>query len=166
MDRRRSRGQSSPRLIALDLAGCCGVVHTDGYVDAWQLSLKSDAIKDQRLLRLYSRMMEVYREHPYEAIGAEHSAFGSPSGSVKAMHNEFLGVLKLVSLHLDLKHPVYLYYPTSIKKFATGNGKADKLEVIAACRSKLGIETDSSDIADAAWVLEMLKQEALTWKSS
>lgn len=146
-----------PPLLALDMAGCCGVVHSDGYVDAWQLAYKDDDPKSIRLQRLYEHLMQAKQEHPYEYIGAEESAFGSPNGRVKAMHNEYLGVLKLVGSMLGC--PVYLYKPTSIKKFATGNGRADKAQVVAACREKLGVMTTSDDVADAAWVLAMLKQE-------
>lgn len=139
------------------MAGCCGVVHSDGYVDTWQLSHKGDDPKDLRLVRLWDNLTITHSLHPFGAIGAEHSAFGSPSGSVKALHNEYLGVLKLFGAMYDCK--VYLYYPTSIKKFATGSGLASKDDVMAEAASKLGIVTDSNDVADAAWVLEMLKQE-------
>jgi crossover junction endodeoxyribonuclease RuvC len=139
------------------MAGCCGVVHSDGWVDTWQLSHKGDDPKSLRLNRLYSNLVSAWHNHPYQYIGAEESAFGSPNGRVKAMHNELLGVLKLVGNMLDC--PVYLYKPTQIKKFATGNGRAEKSDVVAACREKLGIDTDSDDVADAAWVLAMLKQE-------
>lgn len=41
-----------------------------------------------------------------------------------------------------------------IKKFATGNGRAKKDEMIQACKEKLGIDPIDDNHADAAWIYD------------
>ena len=150
----------NPPILALDMAGLCGVAHSDGYIDEWQVSQKGDDPKSLRLLRLYQRLLDMSETHPFSILGAEESAFGSPSGYVRSMHNELLGVLKLGGVMPGC--PVHLYKPTTIKTFATGNGRADKADVLLACKKKLRLKTTSDNIADAAWVLQLVKRDA--WK--
>lgn len=44
--------------------------------------------------------------------------------------------------------------PTSIKKFATGSGRARKNEMIAAARTKWGVKVHADHEADALWICE------------
>lgn len=43
---------------------------------------------------------------------------------------------------------------TTIKKLATGNGRADKGAMIQAAVDRWGVDVDDPDLADAAWVAE------------
>lgn len=140
------------------MAGSTGVVHSNGSISVWTLSYKSDDNRALRLERLYDYVMAAHKENPFEYLGTEESAFGSPNGRVKALHNEYLGVLKLAGCQLDIP-PVFLYKPKTIKKFATGSGNASKDDMVAAAWDKLKIRTDSYDVADALWVLELMKKE-------
>ena len=45
--------------------------------------------------------------------------------------------------------------PTTLKKFATGTGKAKKPEVIASAIRRLGYERHDDNEADALWLLQM-----------
>jgi Holliday junction resolvasome RuvABC endonuclease subunit len=42
--------------------------------------------------------------------------------------------------------------PNSVKKYATGNGHANKIAVYGAAQKRLGYEGDSHDEADALWL--------------
>ena len=133
------------------------MAHSSGVYREWELSHRKDEVRAQRLVRLYDNLSHLIQYRPFEVIGAEDSSYGSPYAGIKAMHNELLGVLKLFAAQNEL--PLYLYKPSEIKKFATGVGNADKDAMVAACRKRLRIKTDSNNVADAAWVLQMTKRE-------
>jgi|GEM_PF-5559580 len=44
--------------------------------------------------------------------------------------------------------------PTALKKFATGNGRAKKPQMIRAAATLLGVNTTDDNIADACFVLD------------
>lgn len=51
-----------------------------------------------------------------------------------------------------ITHDVLDVAPSTLKVFATGNGRADKFDVILAARERLGYEGKSDDEADALWL--------------
>lgn len=65
--------------------------------------------------------------------------------------SEFRGILLEVCDELSLPEPVFLNV-MSIKKYATGNGRATKLDMINACVEKYGYRPRTDDEADAFWV--------------
>lgn len=109
--------------------------------------------------------LEAYgRGDPIRVIVAE-TAFGfsQKSGFAVDVGPELRGVMKAwASLHgADYK----IVWPSSLKKFATGNGaagrglkgKAKKQPMIDAAREKLGYTGDDPDEVDAKWILEFHK---------
>lgn len=67
--------------------------------------------------------------------------------------SEFRGILLEVCDTLDLPEPVFLNV-ASIKKFATGSGRATKLDMINACVTKYNYRPRTDDEADAFWVFK------------
>lgn len=65
--------------------------------------------------------------------------------------SEFRGILLEVCDELNLPEPVFLNV-SSIKKFATGSGRATKLDMIRACVEKYNYRPRTDDEADAFWV--------------
>jgi len=65
---------------------------------------------------------------------------------------ELRGILMEICDELDLPEPEFLNAIT-IKKFATGNGKATKDEMIAACQKNWGIIPFDDNEADATAIL-------------
>ena len=45
--------------------------------------------------------------------------------------------------------------PTTLKKFATGKGNAQKNDMAAAAKAKLGYNSPSDDIIDAVWLAKL-----------
>ena len=48
--------------------------------------------------------------------------------------------------------------PVDIKRLATGRGNAEKHEMVAAARARLGFEGDDDNTADALWLLEWARR--------
>lgn len=61
---------------------------------------------------------------------------------------ELRGILLEVCDEMDLPEPEFVN-PSTLKKFATGNGRADKAAMIRACREKYRYEPVDDNAADA-----------------
>lgn len=61
---------------------------------------------------------------------------------------ELRGILLEVCDELDLPEPEFVN-PATLKKFATGDGRATKEQMIAACKNKYGIVPVDDNAADA-----------------
>lgn len=62
--------------------------------------------------------------------------------------SEFRGILLEVCDECDLPEPFFVN-PISLKKFATGSGKATKSQMIAACKKSYGVVPIDDNAADA-----------------
>lgn len=61
---------------------------------------------------------------------------------------ELRGILLEVCDELDLPEPEFVN-PSTLKKFATGNGRADKAAMMRACEEKYGFCAADDNVADA-----------------
>jgi Holliday junction resolvasome RuvABC endonuclease subunit len=68
---------------------------------------------------------------------------------------ELGGVVRMVLADEHEQHPEMAWVvipPSSLKKYATGSGKADKTAMVVAARERLGWDGMSHDQADATWL--------------
>lgn len=64
----------------------------------------------------------------------------------------------------DLGLPMHRVNPSTLKKHATGDGRAKKDKVVAAARERLAWNGTDDNEADALWVLDIARlQEEGTW---
>lgn len=148
------------KILALDPAMHCGFAHSDGYSGVWRLDVIGTGHPGLRLIRLRDLLLGAHREWGFDVIAYEEASFGSPNQNVKALHNELRGVIRMVAAEVGCK-PVDGYAPTTIKKFATGSGNADKAQMVAAwARHHPGRPVTDDNEADALWLLEMATHNA------
>ena len=95
-------------------------------------------------------VIEFIHKHNIKQIVAEGVNVGTHFTAVKSL-SELHGILLEVCDELDLPEPEYVN-PLTLKKFATGNGKANKLDMISACRTRYNFNPRSDDEADAFWL--------------
>lgn len=69
----------------------------------------------------------------------------------------FRGLLLAIACRLDI--PVTRAPVGSVKKFATGNGNADKAAMTEAAEAAFGVTPSSDDEADAIWVAAWTRSE-------
>ena len=65
--------------------------------------------------------------------------------------SEFRGILCEVCDELDLPEPIFVNVAT-LKKWATGNGRADKAQMMCACASRFHFEPSDNNVADACLI--------------
>lgn len=147
------------RILALDPANACGFAHSDGHYGVWNLTTSGTEHAGRRLNRLADLIRQAHADWGFDRIVYEDAGFGAGRGQLHtmAMHNELRGIIKATACYLGL--PFEGYKPTTIKKFATGSGNAKKPQMIAALKTRLGIETTNDNIADALWILELAKSD-------
>ena len=70
-----------------------------------------------------------------------------------------LGQLRGVFLLLlyDMNIPTTVVPPSSLKKFATGNGNASKERMVKSACKTFSLDVESDDIADALWLAQLAK---------
>ena len=87
-----------------------------------------------------------------DLVVMEGYSFGSKGRAVFQI-GELGGVLRMTAYRMGV--PVVEIAPGNLKKFATGNGKAGKDQMLAAAIRKLAYDGFSNDEADAMWLLSM-----------
>jgi len=142
------------KILALDPANSCGYAHSSGQRGVWLLG---DPYS--RLQRFRNQLLQAADRWGCDLLAYEDAAFGSINPHTAAAHNELAGIIKLVAAELCVE--TRSYKPATIKKFATGSGRAQKPQMIRACETILGLRVTSDDEADAIWILEMAKQNYL-----
>jgi Holliday junction resolvasome RuvABC endonuclease subunit len=136
-------GKRSTRLLALDVAThtgfCC-----DTASGVWNFTPKRDESAGMRVIRFKGKLKEICAIEGIRMIVFERvSGFHKNAIIVAA---ELIGVLKLFCEENQIEYKAYS--AKEIKKFATGNGNANKAKMIEAARKyKANIESD--DEADA-----------------
>jgi len=140
------------RILAIDPGPSCGYAHSAGKSGVWQLASSSEEFRGMKYVRLFEHLTEMERTHGIDLLIWEDATFGAKNqfNALRA-HNEFAGVLLLFAGHHQLK--VDTVHPTSLKKFATGNGRATKGDMIRAASERFLVDIRSDDHADALCVL-------------
>lgn len=114
----------------------------------------------ERTLHVALSISELYASHIPDSINIEGLAFAMRGDATR----DLAGLLFTIVNVLSLKHPGVvpnLIPPTTLKKFATGSGKAKKENMIAALPdidrqrfidAKFKKTTGLADLADAYWL--------------
>lgn len=127
-----------------------GYYHTAGHYGVWHLTVSGSEHHGNALVRLRDHLRRAFDEWGFDRLAFEEGSFGSHNPNIQAVHNELRGVIKLVAAELGV--PFRGFNPATLKKFATGNGRAKKPQMIRAAETMLGVLTTDDNIADAAFV--------------
>lgn len=149
-------GQRSPlirnQVLSLDIATHTGFhsVHDSGTWD-FSESLHRNNNKQHKAFR--DTLIDYIKKHGIRQIIAEDVSAGTSKGgfksSVKLAH--FHGIMFEVCDDLGLPEPI-LINPKSVKKWATGDGNADKEKMVRFCIQRWGITPVDDNEADATHI--------------
>jgi Holliday junction resolvasome RuvABC endonuclease subunit len=145
-------------ILALDIGTHCGWAHSCGLSGTWDLSVKRDESSGMRLIRLRSKLREIFDGEGVDIVFFEAVRFaGGKTGRAIPVMGELQGVIKLWA---ELKKIPYKGLSSSeVKKFATGKGNAGKPAMKEAALKKWGgvVEGCDDNEVDAKWILELGK---------
>ena len=149
------------KIIALDLGGTSAFATNDGEVGHWDMTRKGKAKRPECLANFWAELdlqimcmgdldVLIY-ERPFARGAAATRALWGYAGICEALaHHHGAAVLDLT--------------PGQIKKWATGNAKATKEEMLVAAK-KLGYGGENEHEADAYCLMKYAVAEAIKGKS-
>lgn len=148
-------------------SGYCLINEAGDVINYGQIKSNKEQNTYDRALNMALSIVDLIDRHKPIAINIEGLAFGIRGDATR----DLAGLLFTIINVVKMKHPtipVTTYAPTSIKKRATGSGKAKKPEMIAALPEDVrnsiieaGFKktTGLADIADAYWIAQMSVQK-------
>jgi Holliday junction resolvasome RuvABC endonuclease subunit len=138
-------------ILAIDPATRFGWAHGD---DRGAVFLSGES-HGEKLDCLYEWLTSFVTMYPVELIAFEDAGFASKHRETAAFHGELRGIILLFAERRGLA--TFRVNPSSLKKWATGNGRAEKRQMIQAMSTMFGLKIDDPDACDARWVLEYAK---------
>lgn len=156
------------RILSIDQSYTCSgiVVLNDGHMEHCEVfkTKKPDDAKDMkqtyhRAFLVSERIAKLAKDYNPDLISIEGLAFGMRGNATRDLAGlQFVIVVELIE---RLKYDVEVLSPLTVKKFATGSGKAKKIEMIEALPENihkkfldLGVKktTGLGDLADAYFI--------------
>ena len=146
-------------ILALDAATTTGFAHSNGKHGIWNLGPATIR------LRTFKELIDkAIQEWGCDCIAYEQASYGAGGrkgeGGVQwqtiVFHNQLRGIIELVSQERMIK--CQAFHPSTIKAFATGNGRAKKEQMIAACITHYKFKPIDDNEADAVFILELAKR--------
>ena len=141
----------SGRLCKEQLLGLDVATHTGYYSlpvsGTWNFTESRSRNDNKQHKAFRDTLTEFILRYGIRQIVAEDISVNNYFTDIKKL-SEFRGILLEVCDELDLPEPVFVNVVT-LKKFATGNGKADKKAMMAACVSRYRFYPQDDNQADA-----------------
>lgn len=139
-------------ILALDIATHTGYysTHSSG---TWDFTEKKSNDWKQHL-DFRTTLINYITTNNIRFIAAEDVNVGGQFSGMRKL-SEFRGILMEVCDELNLPEPIFVNV-SSIKKFATNNGKADKKEMIKAMIERYGKTPIDDNECDAFWLFTLI----------
>lgn len=132
-------------ILALDVASHCGYFSRHG-AGTWNLT-ESRRRNDNKMHGSFRTLLiDFIRKHNIKQIVAEDVSMNRHFYDLRRL-SELRGVLLEVCDELNLPEPEFIN-PTTLKKWATGDGHATKLMMVEACK-KYGYVPNDDNASDA-----------------
>jgi len=155
---------NSMKILAIDPGNNCGYCWLGGTkrrYGCWAL-VRKDEHEGGRLLRLREYMHKAADAWGIDRIAYEESSLGAGGRKhgiqwpTVVLHNQLRGIVLLVAAEIGAEAlPVN---PMTLKKWATGNGRAKKPDMIRAAATHYGVETEDDNVADAVLLAGFARQ--------
>ena len=120
-------------ILSLDIATHCGYYSTHA-AGTWDFTQKTGKSAIEQHLNFYNTLVDFIQKY-----------------NIKL--SEFRGILYLICAQLGLPEPKFINVST-VKKWATGDGKADKEKMIEFCKKRWNIDPVDDNMADATHIFK------------
>ncbi len=142
-------------ILAIDQASHCGWAISNEIYGVWDLTTKKDESQGMKLLRFKAKLKEVCEKEQIELIAYERVAGQHAQSIIHAAK-----LVAIIETYCDEVGINYRAYSAGeVKKFATGNGNANKEKMIEAAKEKLGYTGKDDNEADALWILNLCQND-------
>jgi Holliday junction resolvasome RuvABC endonuclease subunit len=140
-----------PVVMGLDLSlTATGIAHVDGSVETFKPKADPNAnCGMDRMCEIRDYLLHVVGDvRDHELVMVEGLAFDAHDTS--RWQAQLAGLIRATLF--DYHVPFLLAPPSTVKKYATGNGKAKKEQVVNAAQKRLGYDGYDHNEADALWL--------------
>ncbi|MBF0648608.1 hypothetical protein IR083_07235 [Dysgonomonas sp. GY75] len=133
-------------LLSLDIATRTGYfsIHGSG---TWNFNETKKRNNNKQHKAFYETISSFIKDNGVKLIVAEDINVNNYFTDIKKL-SQFHGLLYLICDELSLPDPYYVNVAT-LKKWATGNGRASKQEMMQACTDKYGFIPPDDNVSDA-----------------
>ena len=142
------------KILALDVATKTGWCHEEES-GTWDFNPKRDESKGMRLVKFKAKVYDVINGEDIDLVVFERTAGAHKNELIDQA--ELHGVLKELCERLNVDYKAYS--AGEIKKFATGNGKATKHQMIQACIDNYNEDPCDDNEADAIHLYFLAKRD-------
>lgn len=133
-------------LLALDVATHTGYYSIHGF-GTWNFTESKKRNDNKQHKDFRDTIMRFIQDHSIKQIVAEDINVNKHFSDMRKL-SEFRGILFEICDELNLPEPAFINVST-LKKWATGNGRASKQEMIQACIDKYKFYPTDDNVSDA-----------------
>lgn len=139
-------------VLGLDIATHCGYYSSHGS-GTWDFSECMRRNNNKQHKAFHDTLVEFITNNNIKIIAAEDVSCGSMSKQFKSSIklSEFRGILMYICDELNLPEPIFINLKT-VKKWATGDGNADKDKMVEFCKKRWKTEPVDDNEADATHI--------------
>lgn len=140
---------SKEQVLALDIATHTGYysIHSNG---TWNFTESKKRNDNKQHKDFRDTLIAYIQLHDIRQVVAEDINVNNHFCDMRKLA-EFRGILYEVCDELDLPEPIFVNVAT-LKKWATGNGRADKAQMMCACTSRFHFKPSDDNVADACLI--------------
>lgn len=144
-------------ILAIDPALCSGWATSSGKWGIRKFAKHPWRHPFSHYLDFRGWLVELIELHAATALAAEGVISSGHRGN--GQRHEWHGIVLSVAAEMDI--PLAIVMPSSLKKYATGNGRAERPQMRTALRERFGIDLpeDQHDAIAAIWVLSWAQRE-------
>lgn len=137
---------SKNELLALDIATHTGFYSTNGF-GTWNFTESKRRNNNKQHKDFRDTLMGFILANSIKQVVAEDINVNNHFSDMRKL-SEFRGILFEICDELDMPEPVFINVST-LKKWATGNGRASKQEMMNACIEKYCFHPQDDNVSDA-----------------
>ncbi len=142
------------KILALDQASNCGWAIGDLY-GTWDFTTRKDESSGMKWIRLKTKLAEVHKAEKLDLI-----VYERPAGMHQSAVIHSAKMVAIIEEFCESNAIAYRSYSAKeIKKYATGNGNANKAAMVVAAKEKYKYDGISDNEADAMHLYNLAKDQ-------
>jgi len=142
-------------ILALDLATKTGWAHSDGGSGVQDFKPRRGDSPGMRWVEFTAWLRRLLDACPTDIIAYEQAHHRG--GAATHVAHSLIGMVEKVSA--ERKIELTNRHTATIKKYATGNGRASKEDMMEAARKSFCVDIIDDNHADSLWLLELVVEE-------
>jgi Holliday junction resolvasome RuvABC endonuclease subunit len=146
--------QSKYKILALDQASNCGWC-TETTYGCWDFNTRKDESAGMKMIRFKSKLREVIQLEGINIVVYERVAGQHANSIIHAA--KMVAMIEIYCEEIGINYRAYS--AGEIKRFATGNGNANKQKMIDSAKQKYGYVGKNDNEADAIHLYHLAKQD-------